>query len=276
MGKENQAALKEDSLRKEEIRHLPIDCLERCRYQPRQTFKREALEELAASIASQGVIQPIEVRPTGSGKFEIISGERRWRASQLAAKQTMPCIVRHGLSEEQVALHCVMENDQREDLNPIERATSYQELIDLFGYTHEQLAKVVSKKRTEITNLLRLLTLDSQVQKMIVNGALSEGHGKALAGQPQHLQLQLARQTEAKQWSVRELESAIKKINRSSRPGKKNPDVLSLERRVSEHFGAQTDIEFDQATGQVNMTIRCFSVDEFNFFLKRSGVPSSD
>ena len=160
-----------------ELKSIPVELLKRGQYQPRKHFDEEALQELADSIKEQGIIEPIVVRPLPNKTYEIIAGERRWRAAQLAGLDTVPCLIRE-CSDRAAAALTVIENVQRKDLNPIEEAESYQRLIQEFGYSHDEVAKALGKSRTGITNNLRLLKLDSNIKEIIRLGTLSEGHGK--------------------------------------------------------------------------------------------------
>ena len=163
---------------KDELRQIPLDLLRRGKYQPRTHMDAQALEELAASIRAQGVVQPIVVRALGSGDYEIVAGERRWRAAQLAGLETIPAVVRKIPDEAAIAI-ALIENIQREDLNPIEEASALQRLIDEFGMTHQQVAEAVGRSRAAVTNLLRLLTLQADVREMLEKAQMDMGHARA-------------------------------------------------------------------------------------------------
>src|SRR4029079_3847018 len=172
--------------RKPTLQQITIDRLSRGKYQPRQHFDPEKLQELADSIKSTDwLLQPIVVRPLSDGNYEIVAGERRWRAAQLAGLGEVSCLV-FNYSDEQALQASIVENISRADLNPIEEAQAYQRLIDEFHYLHEEVAASVGKSRTAITNSLRLLKLDPRVQKFLIEGKLSEGHGKILASLEPH------------------------------------------------------------------------------------------
>lgn len=225
------------------LKNIPVECLSRGHYQPRRTFNEDALRELSESIASQGVIEPIIVREIAANRYEIIAGERRWRASQLAGLHEVPCVIRN-YTDAQAAEVTLIENIQRENLNPIEEALALSRLIDEFHYTHEDLAKSLGQSRTKITNTLRLLQLDSRVQQLLIDKELSEGHGKILAGLPAMLQYSFAKRAMADAWSVRQLENMIQKekaVKASSDPADAN--IRRLEKMTSDHFGAEVVLE---------------------------------
>ncbi|OAJ35586.1 putative chromosome-partitioning protein ParB [Piscirickettsiaceae bacterium NZ-RLO1] len=196
---------------RETLKYLPIDVLQRGQYQPRRDMDPDALESLAASIRKQGVVQPIVVRPVGGEKFEIIAGERRWRASQLAGKETIPAVIRDIPDDIALAL-ALIENIQREDLNPIEEAAALQRLIDEFDMTHQQVAEVVGRSRAAVSNLLRLMALESSVKTMLERGDLEMGHARALLSLAKNQQIQSARQVVARELSVRDTERLVKKL----------------------------------------------------------------
>ncbi|PIZ04991.1 MAG: chromosome partitioning protein ParB [Gammaproteobacteria bacterium CG_4_10_14_0_8_um_filter_38_16] len=225
------------------LKDLPVEFLSRGYYQPRRAFNEDALRELAESIASQGVIEPIIVREIALNRYEIIAGERRWRASQLAGLATVPCVIRH-YTDAQAAEVTLIENIQREDLNPIEEALALSRLIDEFHYTHENLAKALGQSRAKITNTLRLLQLDSRVQQCLIDKTLSEGHGKILAGLPAAQQFVFAKRVIAESWSVRQLENNIQKEkNRSASVDPIDANIRRLEKMTSDHFGAEVILE---------------------------------
>lgn len=225
------------------LKNLPVDCLSRGHYQPRSQFNEEALRELSESIASQGVIEPIIVREIAENRYEIVAGERRWRASQLAGLATVPCVIRN-YTDAQAAEVTLIENIQRENLNPIEEALALSRLIDEFHYTHEDLAKALGQSRTKITNTLRLLQLDSRVQQLLIDKELSEGHGKILAGLSGMLQYSFAKRAIADAWSVRQLENMIQK-EKAAKPSSDPIDanIRRLEKMTSDHFGAEVIVE---------------------------------
>lgn len=226
----------------DELLELPIECLRRGQFQPRAAFCSVALQELADSIKARGIIEPIIVRPLNDSSYEIIAGERRWRAAQLADLSTVPCVVRH-YSDAQAAEVSLIENIQRENLNPIEEAQALARLLQEFNYTHEAIAKAVGKSRASVSNSLRLLKLDQRVQQYLIDKKLTEGHGKALAALPFEQQYALAKTCCQKVWSVRQLEKAIFPIKSATAISTIDADVRRLERIASEHFNTEVSLE---------------------------------
>src|SRR3990167_2201587 len=228
------------------LKNLPIEFLSRGRYQPRRQFNELALQELSESIHSQGVIEPIIVREISANRYEIIAGERRWRASQLAGLSTVPCVIRN-YTDAQAAEVTLIENIQREDLNPIEEALALLRLIDDFQYTHEDLAKSLGQSRTKITNTLRLLQLDTRVQQFLIDKVLTEGHGKILASLSSELQVSMAKKIIEAGLSVRQLEQAIQQGKSPSELSEnKDANIRRLEKITSDHFGAEVVLENQQ------------------------------
>jgi len=238
---------------KPELKTLSVDQLSRGHYQPRREFEEQALKELSESIQSAGLIQPIVVRPRADG-YEIVAGERRWRAAQMAGMQEIPCLVNR-YTDEQTAAVTTIENINRVDLNPIEEAQAYQRLVDDFGYIHEEIAAVVGKSRTKITNSLRLLKLEPRVRQSLVEGKLSEGHGKILVGLPAALQYEVARKAIVRGWNVRKIEQEAKKAqqNQTSEINKKDVNVRALETALTQHIGCKVSIENQEEKGQLKI-----------------------
>lgn len=253
------------------IAKLPLEKLTRGRYQSRRHFDTEALEELADSIKKNGLIQPIVVRPTGHA-YEIIAGERRWRASQLAGLTEINCIIKE-YSDEQAAVITTLENWQREDLNPIEIAKGLQQMIDEFGYLHEEVAAIISTSRSKVTNLLRLLQLVESVQVLLIEGKLSEGHGKMLAALPPALQISIAEQAVLQMWSVRKTEQMVKQIVKTSHlpPSKPNPDIKRLERVIADQLATEVAVDVTTDTGGW-LKIKFYNNDTLAGILKRIGI----
>ena len=194
------------------LRDVPISSVRPNPLQPRTHFDEEALASLAASFREVGVLQPILVRETGTDDFELIAGERRWRAARRAGLQTMPVLVQSAASDVHSLEQALVENLHREDLNPLEEAGAYQQLVDEFGYTHEQVAARVGKSRTAVTNTLRLLQLPAGVQRALADGVLSAGHARALLGTPDRsFQEDLARRAVAEGLTVRAIEEAVRR-----------------------------------------------------------------
>ncbi|OGT46978.1 MAG: hypothetical protein A3E83_07225 [Gammaproteobacteria bacterium RIFCSPHIGHO2_12_FULL_41_20] len=258
---------------KPELKQLPIDQLVRGKYQPRQYFDPEQLQELADSIKSTGgLLQPIIARPQKAGQYEIVAGERRWRAAQLAGLLDVSCLVSH-YTDEQALQASIIENISRADLNPIEEAQAYQRLIDEFNYLHEEVAAAIGKSRAAITNTLRLLKLDPRVQKLLVTATLSEGHGKILAGLPLSIQFELAERCIHKGWSVRKIETEAKKIlhtqNEKNAPYS-DTNIQRLEVALGEHVGNHVQIECENRGGGY-VRIRFNNIDELEGHFERLG-----
>ena len=266
---ENQtaAASPEDA-----FRELPLQMIERGKYQPRRDIKPEALEELAASIRSQGVMQPVVVRPIGGDRFELIAGERRWRAAHLAGLQTIPAMVRIVPDEAALAL-ALIENVQRENLNPVEEAFALKRLQDEFAMTQQQVAEAVGKSRVTITNLLRLLNLNPVVRQRLENGELEMGHARALLGAPETQQESLATQVIAAGMSVRDTEALVRRTNLAAQRPTTNPsartkdaDTRRLEMELAGRIGAPVSIDHS-ARGSGRVVIRYGSLDELDGIL---------
>lgn len=253
------------------LREIPVDKIQRAKYQPRQIFDPTALAELAESIKSSGLIQPIVVRPVADF-YEIVAGERRWRASQLAGMQNITCIVKN-YTDEQAAAVSTIENVNRIDLNAIEEAKAYQRLIDEFHYVHEEVAAVIGKSRASVTNSLRLLQLDVRVQQLLIDKKLSEGHGKCLAGLTAVMQYKVALSCVEKGWSVRKLEQEIKKIQQPTATiHAEDPNLIEFERLVSEQLGAQVKLDPDLSERSGWLKIRYFNNETLAGVLDKMGI----
>lgn len=253
------------------LQQISIDQLVRGQFQPRRHFDSEQLQELADSIKTTGgLLQPIVVRPLTQGKFEIIAGERRWRAAQLAGLTDVSCLINH-FTDEEALQASIIENINRADLNPIEEAQAYLRLIDEFHYVHEEVAAAVGKSRTKITNALRLLKLDTRVQALLISGQLSEGHGKILAGIPSQSQFALAEQCIQKGWSVRKIEQEVKKLLLPNQEGAySDPNLKRLEVALSDHIGNQVHIDYEDRGGGY-VKIRFNNIDELEGHFEKLG-----
>jgi len=254
------------------LRQLPVDLLQRGRYQPRRDMHPESLEDLAASIKAQGIVQPITVRAIAGGRYEIIAGERRWRAAQQAGLHQVPAVVRE-LSDQAAMAMALIENIQREDLNPIEEADALRRLIDEFSLTQQEAADAVGRSRTAVTNLLRLLSLQEEVRRMLEHGDLEMGHARALLALEGAAQLDAARQVVARGLSVRETEGLVRRAGQkkpaaAAVPAKVDPDVRRLQDDLSERVGARVRIQAN-AKGKGKMTIEFSSHDELEGILAR-------
>ena len=236
-----------------QLQNIAIERLRRGVYQPRRQFDADKLQELAASIrTTEGLLQPILVRSVDDYYYEIIAGERRWRAAQLAGLSHVSCLIRN-YSDEQALEAAIIENVNRADLNPIEEAQAYQRMIDDFSYIHDEVAAAVGKSRAKISNALRLLKLSAPIQQWLSEGRLSEGHGKLLAGLNGSQQMHLAQQAVDKQWSVQQLEQAVKKLNTSaSGTHRADPNIKALENSLAAHVGSPVSIVVDlKGSGQL-------------------------
>ncbi|MBD9656755.1 MULTISPECIES: ParB/RepB/Spo0J family partition protein [unclassified Pseudomonas] len=256
-----QEAVKADT---RELQHLPLDLIQRGKYQPRRDMDVTALEELAQSIKSHGVMQPIVVRPIGEGRFEIVAGERRWRATQQAGLDRIPALVRDLPDEAAIAM-ALIENIQREDLNPIEEAMALQRLQQEFQLTQQQVAEAVGKSRVTITNLLRLIALPEEVKTLLSHGDLEMGHARALLGLPVEQQTEGARHVVARGLTVRQTEALVRQwLSTQERPTattQVDPDISRLEQRLAERLGSPVQIKHGQK-GKGQLVIRYNSLDE--------------
>ena len=252
-----------------QLKQLPLDVIHPGRYQPRSVFDEDRLEELASSIRAQGVVQPIVVRSVGTGKYELIAGERRWRAAQLAGIDRIPAVVREVADEVAVAMSLI-ENIQREDLNPLEEATALRRLIDEFQMTHQQAADAVGRSRAAVSNLLRLLELMQEVKDMVDVRELEMGHARALLSLSDDLQLQAAREVVLKRLSVRDTEDLVRRLrNPRKTSGRRiDPDILRLQNQIGESLGARVKIQH-QATGKGKLVISYNNSEEFEGILER-------
>ncbi|MBO3275945.1 ParB/RepB/Spo0J family partition protein [Pseudomonas schmalbachii] len=260
------AALQEEAAQVDarELQHLPLDVIQRGKYQPRRDMDPQALEELALSIKAQGVMQPIVVRPIDKGRYEIIAGERRWRASQQAGLEKIPALVREVPDEAAIAM-ALIENIQREDLNPLEEANALQRLQQEFQLTQQQVADAVGKSRVSIANLLRLIALPEEVKTLLSHGDLEMGHARALLGLPVERQVEGARHVVARGLTVRQTEALVRHwLNAAEEPVrtvKSDPDISRLEQRLAERLGAPVQIRHGQK-GKGQLVIRYNSLDE--------------
>ena len=228
------------------LTEIDIDRVQRGKFQPRQVFDQESLQELADSIRVQGIVQPIVVRSEGS-HFELVAGERRWRAAQLAGLQKVPAVIRE-LDAKSAAAVGLIENIQREDLNPIEQAQAFSRLIEEFDLTHQQVADSVGRSRAAVSNLLRLLDLAEPVKQQVNKGLLDMGHARALLALIRHDQIEIARLVVNRGLSVRETELLVKRTlaaanNVKVKPKAPDPDIKRLESRISEKLGANVKIK---------------------------------
>jgi len=258
------------------LHSLPVNALAPGKYQPRKRMDEAKLAELAESIKAQGVIQPIVVRDLGGKRFEIIAGERRWRASQLAGLSEIPVVIRT-VDDRTVVAMALIENIQREDLNPLEEAQALQRLIDEFDLTHAQAAEAVGRSRAAVSNLLRLLELPSEIRVLVETGALEMGHARALLTLAPPAAIALARQAAENAWSVREVEHRVQQLASGKGPvaakttnGKARPqaDIVALERELSEALGTRVGVLHGRG-GKGRLVIHYSDLDTLEGLLER-------
>lgn len=224
----------------DELKVIDVDLIARGPWQPRVHFDEESLQELADSIATQGVVQPIVVRQTADSRFEIVAGERRWRATQKAGLSRIPAVIKR-FDDQTAAAVSLIENIQRENLNPLEESTALKRLIDEFDMTHQQVADTVARSRAAVSNLLRLQELNDDVKVLLAKRQIDMGHARALLGIEGGEQSRIAKEVARKRLSVRETESLVRKMlqpKAKPKKAKKDPDITKLENRLSESLGA--------------------------------------
>ncbi|MGH8313944.1 MAG: ParB/RepB/Spo0J family partition protein [Steroidobacterales bacterium] len=261
----------------DQLAKIPLDLLGRGRFQPRVDMRPESLQELADSIRSQGVVQPIVVRPIGtpgpgeSQRYEIIAGERRWRAAQMAGIADIPAVVRHVADEAAVAM-ALIENIQRENLNALEEAGALQRLIGEFAFTQQEAADAVGRSRVAVANLLRLLELADEVKTLLESRAIEMGHARALLGLTQRRQqIEVAKMVAGKGLSVRETEALVRRMLNPQRRDEggesRDPDVRRLENQLSDKLGARVAIQHS-ASGKGKLIVSYNSLDELDGILE--------
>ncbi len=258
----------------DELRHIDVDLIERGPWQPREHFDEEALQELADSIATQGVVQPIVVRQRskvgGRDRYEIVAGERRWRASQKAGLSQVPAVIKT-FDDQTAAAVSLIENIQRENLNPLEESTALKRLVEEFEMTHQQVADTVARSRASVSNLLRLQDLNPDVKTLLVMRDIEMGHARALLAIDGMEQSSVAKDVARKGLSVRETEALIRKISapaKKSKTVRKDPDILKLEERLTESLGAQVRIK-QKAKGKGSLEISYTSLDVLDGILSK-------
>ncbi len=266
LGGASVSAMQEEAAKADtrELQQLPLELVQRGKYQPRRDMDPQALEELAQSIRNHGVMQPIVVRPVEGGRYEIIAGERRWRASQQAGLERVPALVREVPDEAAIAM-ALIENIQREDLNPIEEAVALQRLQQEFQLTQQQVADAVGKSRVSVSNLLRLIALPEEIKTLLSHGDLEMGHARALLGLPADQQVEGARHVVARGLTVRQTEALVRQwLSSKEKPKaevKVDPDISRLEQRLAERLGSPVQIKHGQK-GKGQLVIRYSSLDE--------------
>jgi ParB family chromosome partitioning protein len=260
----------DDKGQQQVLKDLPVDLIQRGKYQPRRDIDPESLQELADSIRAQGIMQPIVVRPIGDRKYEIIAGERRWRAAQLAGLDQVPAVIRDVSDEAAIAM-ALIENIQREDLNPIEEAIALQRLQQEFQLTQQEVADAVGKSRSTVTNLLRLMSLQSDVRLLLERGDLEMGHARALLGIEGAAQSQAARTVVGKGLSVRQTEALVRGLlARKDAPREEaprlDPNIRQLQDDLSQKIGARVQIQHG-AKGKGKLVLTYNSLDELDGIL---------
>ena len=251
------------------LRELPVDLIQRGKYQPRRDIEPESLRELADSIVAQGVMQPIVVRPISDQRYEIIAGERRWRAAQLVGMEKIPAVIRNVSDQAAIAM-ALIENIQREDLNPIEEAVALQRLQQEFDLTQQEVAEAVGKSRSTVANLLRLMTLQEDVRRLVEHGDLEMGHARALLGLEGFDQSQAARTVVAKAMTVRQTEALVRNLlaNKTRPAAEKHidPNIRHLQDDLSQRLGAAVRI-LHSSKGRGKLVLTYNSLDELDGIL---------
>jgi ParB family transcriptional regulator, chromosome partitioning protein len=267
---ENAGDKSEPTSKNAELQNLPIEQLHPGKYQPRKDMSAEALDDLSNSIKSQGIIQPIVVRPVSEHSYEIIAGERRWRAAQLAELDLVPCLIKHVPDEAAVAI-ALIENIQREDLNAMEEAIALERLLIEFELTHQEVADAVGKSRTAVTNLLRLNNLNSEVKTLLEHGDIEMGHARALLALDNDIQTNTARVVVAKELNVRETEALIKKVQQPAKEVVEkpvDPNTKALEQNLSEKLGSNVSISHNKK-GKGKLVISYSDLSELDGIVSR-------
>ena len=235
--------------------------------QPRKNFEEKEIKELAESIKNQGLIQPIVVRETSSSMYEIIAGERRWRACQLAGLHSVNCVVM-SVDDKNVYELALIENIQRENLNVVEEAKAYKNLIELNGIKNEELSKKIGKSSSHISNLIRILDLDEEIHQMIISGKISMGHARALIGVPNAVEK--AKEIFEKKLSVRDVEKSTSKHKQTRKKQReKDPNIIDLEKELSDKIGLKTEIEFSENGSSGSLKLYYSDLNQLDEIMKR-------
>ena len=255
-----------------EMRRLPVDSIRQSQFQPRTRMDEASLRDLATSIQNQGVIQPVVVRETAAGHYELIAGERRWRATKMAGLLDIPAVVRQVSDDVALALGLI-ENIQRENLGPVEEAMGLRRLLDEFGMTHQQAADSVGRSRAAVSNLIRILNLDHVVREHIENERIEMGHGRALLALPRETQVGAAETVMHRQLSVRQTEQLVRHLlagerKKKPKPSTQNADLQRLENELSETLGARIHIE-QRGQKKGRLVIDYHSLDELDGIINR-------
>ena len=252
-------------------REIPVEMIRRSPYQPRRKLDADALEELTRSVRAHGVVQPVVVRPVGEGRYELVAGERRWRAAQGAGLATVPAVVRE-VSDKVALSIAIIENIQREDLTPLEEARGVARLVEEFSMTHREVAEAVGRSRPAVSNLLRLLDLNEDVRDRLEAGELEMGHARALLGLAGSAQSEAARLVADRGLSVRQTEALVRRLQSGSGAGEdeeaRDPDIGRLETRLGDLIGSEVSIRHGKR-GSGSLVIRYHSLDELDGILER-------
>ena len=274
MSKENKklgmglgALLSSSNSNKSNTNKIDISKISPNKQQPRKTFEEKEVQELSISIKAQGLIQPIVVRNIGNDSYEIIAGERRWRACQLAGLHSVDCVVLEA-SEEKVFELALIENIQRQDLNVVEEARAYKKLIDTNNIKTEELSKKIGKSSSHVSNLIRILELDEEIHNMIISKKISMGHARALIGVPDAVAK--ARQIVEKKLSVRDVEKSTSKYKQTrKKQNQKDPNILDLEKELSDKIGLKTSIHFNESGSSGSLTLFYSDLNQLDEIMKR-------
>ena len=274
MNKENKklgmglgASLSTSSSSKSNVNKIDISKIYPNKQQPRKNFEERDIQELSNSIKSQGLIQPIIVRDDGDENYEIIAGERRWRACQLAGLHSVDCVVMSA-SEEKVFEIALIENIQRENLNVVEEAKAYKKLIDINNIKTEDLSKKLGKSSSHISNLIRILELEDEIHQMIISGKISMGHARALIGVPDAISK--AKEIYEKKLSVRDVERSTSKFKKvRKKQTQKDPNILDLEKELSDKIGLKTSIHFNESGSSGSLTLFYSDLNQLDEIMKR-------
>ena len=274
MSKENKklgmglgALLSPSGSNKSNVNKIDISKISPNKQQPRKTFEEKEVKELSSSIKAQGLIQPIVVRDTGNDSYEIIAGERRWRACQLAGLHSVDCVVLE-TSEEKVFELALIENIQRQDLNVVEEAKAYKKLIETNNIKIEELSKKIGKSSSHVSNLIRILELDEEIHNMIISKKISMGHARALIGVPDAIEK--ARLIVEKKLSVRDIEKSTSKYKQiRKKQTQKDPNILDLERELSDKIGLKTSIHFNETGSSRSLTLFYSDLNQLDEIMKR-------
>ena len=256
-----------------DLSELSLEVIDAGRYQPRRLMPTEKLEELASSIRARGIVQPIVVRASKTGRYELVAGERRWRAAKMAGLTSIPAVIKNLTNEEAMSVGLI-ENIQREQLSVIEEAQALDRLVREFQLTHQEIAEAIGRSRAGVSNLIRLLDLTQEGRELVEEGKLEMGHARPLLGLAKELQSQMALEIVRKGLSVRQTEALIKKIKakggeqKKANATKRDPDVALLEVELSELFGSETVVNWNRR-GKGSLVINFRSLDELDGIMKR-------